>query len=222
MDAPLDADLRAELATRIAALGDSVVVRSSSPLEGEGRWAGAFTSYVGIKPDQIDVAVRGCWASVYSRDVLERCEHEGIDPASLRLAVLIQSAIEFEAGGAARVERDDVVHVTATRGSPAGLMTGWEPGEEILVDSRSTVPASGTRILGGERLIAVADLTRRVRALRGDDLIEWGTAPGFGVLLLQSQRTLYAARDQFAQYRLARLQALVALCKALGGGWNAY
>ena len=39
--------------------------------------------------------------------------------------------------------------------------------------------------------------------------------------LLETQRTMYAARDQFAQYRLARLQALVSLCKALGGGWEA-
>ena len=39
--------------------------------------------------------------------------------------------------------------------------------------------------------------------------------------LLEAQRTLYAARDQFTQYKLARLQALVGLCKALGGGWNA-
>ena len=38
--------------------------------------------------------------------------------------------------------------------------------------------------------------------------------------VLESQRTLYTARDQFSQYRLARLQALVALCKALGGGWE--
>lgn len=38
--------------------------------------------------------------------------------------------------------------------------------------------------------------------------------------LLEAQRTLYAARDQFTQYKLARLQALVGLCKALGGGWN--
>jgi outer membrane protein TolC len=31
---------------------------------------------------------------------------------------------------------------------------------------------------------------------------------------------VYAARDQFIQYKLARLQALVGLCKALGGGWT--
>ena len=39
--------------------------------------------------------------------------------------------------------------------------------------------------------------------------------------LLEAQRVLYESRDQFIQYRLARLEALVALCKALGGGWRA-
>jgi outer membrane protein, multidrug efflux system len=39
--------------------------------------------------------------------------------------------------------------------------------------------------------------------------------------VLEAQRTLYIARDQFSQYRFARLEALVALYKALGGGWQA-
>ncbi|HEY0295458.1 MAG TPA: efflux transporter outer membrane subunit, partial [Bordetella sp.] len=38
--------------------------------------------------------------------------------------------------------------------------------------------------------------------------------------LLDAQRTLYDAQDQAAQLRLARLQASVALYKALGGGWQ--
>ena len=38
--------------------------------------------------------------------------------------------------------------------------------------------------------------------------------------MLEAQRTLYAARDQYSQYKLARLQAVVSLCKALGGGWQ--
>ncbi len=38
--------------------------------------------------------------------------------------------------------------------------------------------------------------------------------------VLEAQRNLYAARDLFSQYQLARLQARVALCKALGGGWE--
>jgi outer membrane protein TolC len=39
--------------------------------------------------------------------------------------------------------------------------------------------------------------------------------------VLEAQKTLYVAREQYAQYKLARLQALVSLCKALGGGWQA-
>jgi len=38
--------------------------------------------------------------------------------------------------------------------------------------------------------------------------------------VLEAQKVLYAARDQYSLYRLARLQALVGLCKALGGGWQ--
>jgi NodT family efflux transporter outer membrane factor (OMF) lipoprotein len=38
--------------------------------------------------------------------------------------------------------------------------------------------------------------------------------------VLDAQRTLYQARDQLGQIKLARLQAIVALYKALGGGWT--
>lgn len=40
------------------------------------------------------------------------------------------------------------------------------------------------------------------------------------VAVLEAQRALIAARDQRAQYRLARLESLVNLNKALGGRWN--
>jgi outer membrane protein, multidrug efflux system len=38
--------------------------------------------------------------------------------------------------------------------------------------------------------------------------------------VLDAQRTLYGARDQLGQIRLQRLQAIVGLYKALGGGWT--
>jgi NodT family efflux transporter outer membrane factor (OMF) lipoprotein len=37
--------------------------------------------------------------------------------------------------------------------------------------------------------------------------------------VLEAQRSLVTAQEQFSQYQLARLQAAVGLCKALGGGW---
>jgi multidrug efflux system outer membrane protein len=39
------------------------------------------------------------------------------------------------------------------------------------------------------------------------------------VTVLQTQQTLYQAEDALAQARLARLQAIVSLYQALGGGW---
>jgi NodT family efflux transporter outer membrane factor (OMF) lipoprotein len=39
------------------------------------------------------------------------------------------------------------------------------------------------------------------------------------VTVLQTQQTLYQAEDALAQYQLARLQAVVSLYQALGGGW---
>jgi outer membrane protein TolC len=39
--------------------------------------------------------------------------------------------------------------------------------------------------------------------------------------LLDAQRTLYQATDSLGQIKLARLQAVVALYQALGGGWRA-
>ncbi|NWC91198.1 MULTISPECIES: efflux transporter outer membrane subunit [unclassified Pseudomonas] len=39
--------------------------------------------------------------------------------------------------------------------------------------------------------------------------------------VLETQRTLYAAQDQNVQLRLSRMQASIALYKAIGGGWQA-
>ena len=38
--------------------------------------------------------------------------------------------------------------------------------------------------------------------------------------VLETQRTLFAAQDLNVQLRLSRLQASIALYKALGGGWT--
>jgi len=40
------------------------------------------------------------------------------------------------------------------------------------------------------------------------------------VTLTQTQQTLFTAQDTLAQVRLSRLQAVVTLYQALGGGWS--
>jgi outer membrane protein, multidrug efflux system len=57
------------------------------------------------------------------------------------------------------------------------------------------------------------------RAFEGAKL-RYQAGSGDYLTLLEAQRTLYLARDQLVQYKLARLTALVSLSKALGGGWT--
>ncbi|HEY2341109.1 MAG TPA: TolC family protein, partial [Steroidobacteraceae bacterium] len=101
--------------------------------------------------------------------------------------------------------------------------------QELLASYRAAIIASlvdvEKALAAVQHLDAVREFQRgsvaeSERAFEGAQL-RYQRGSGDFLTLLESQRALYAARDQFAQYRLARLQALVTLGKALGGGWNA-
>jgi outer membrane protein, multidrug efflux system len=101
--------------------------------------------------------------------------------------------------------------------------------QELLATYRAAIIASlvdvekalaAVQHLDAVREFQQGSVAESERAFEGAHL-RYQRGSGDFLTLLESQRTLYAARDQLAQYRLARLQALVALCKALGGGWNA-
>jgi outer membrane protein TolC len=87
-----------------------------------------------------------------------------------------------------------------------------------LVDAENSL--SAIRHLDAARAFQVESLTQSERAFEGARL-RYKEGSGDFVTVIEAQKTLYAARDQFSQYKLARLQALVSLCKALGGGWQA-
>ncbi|HEY2676129.1 MAG TPA: efflux transporter outer membrane subunit [Steroidobacteraceae bacterium] len=69
------------------------------------------------------------------------------------------------------------------------------------------------------RALQEQNVAQSTRAFEGATL-RYHAGTGDFLTVLEAQRTLFAARDQYSQYRLARFQALVALCKALGGGWQ--
>jgi outer membrane protein TolC len=70
------------------------------------------------------------------------------------------------------------------------------------------------------RMLQEENVSQSERAFDGATL-RYKAGSGDFLTVLEAQRTLYAARDQFSQYRFARFQAFVALYKALGGGWQA-
>ena len=99
---------------------------------------------------------------------------------------------------------------------------------ELLSAYRASILAALTDVenalsaiqhLNQARDFEVESVAQTERAFEGARA-RYQAGSGDFLTLLEAQRTLYAARDQFIQYKLARLQALVGLCKALGGGWT--
>jgi NodT family efflux transporter outer membrane factor (OMF) lipoprotein len=99
--------------------------------------------------------------------------------------------------------------------------------EELLVSYRAAIVASLVDVENALGAIHTLDearnfqnetVTQSERAFEGAKL-RYREGAGDFLAMLEAQRTLYSARDQYDQYKLARLQAVVSLCKALGGGW---
>jgi hypothetical protein len=188
------------------------IVRSSSPLEGDPRWSGAFSSIAEVGRDEIASAVRSCWASAFAPDPLERLEACGMEPEQLELAVLIQPEIRPDAGGLARISSDGgEVTIDAVRGHPAAMLSGWTEAATVVhlrgegwteigwsfphlaQKTRADHAGRGDTGHGDEgvtaaTVLAVARMVAMARQALGDDVIEWAVV-GDDVWLLQSGRS---------------------------------
>ncbi len=87
-----------------------------------------------------------------------------------------------------------------------------------LVDVENALAA--IRHLDAARDFQKENMEQSQRAFEGAQY-RYKQGAGDFLSVLEAQRILYTVRDQFIQYKLARLQALVSLSKALGGGWQA-
>ncbi len=179
-----DDDLLAELVDRLADLGRPLIVRSSSPLEADGAFSGAFSSFHGIDDAELATALRGCWGSAFSVSVLDRASAIGTDPEALALAVLIQPELRPDLGGSARVRNDGSVVVTATDGPLRALMDGHVEGLTAVVEPDGTVDSSPFDV---EVARDVAALARSASQRLDHQLIEWAALDG-RVHLLQSRQ----------------------------------
>jgi phosphohistidine swiveling domain-containing protein len=174
----IDSALTEELRGAVDALGGRVIVRSSSPLESDGRWAGAFSSVTGVGQEAVATAVRSCWASAFALDPLRRLDGCGLELEALELAVLVQPEIVPDSGGVARITANALV-VEGVRGHPGALLTGWAEGAR---------DGALAELVGSRTVAEAAEVAERVYAELGDDMIEWAGCGG-NVWLLQSLRS---------------------------------
>jgi phosphoenolpyruvate synthase/pyruvate phosphate dikinase len=197
----LDDGLAAALRGAVTELGGRVIVRSSSPLESDPRWSGAFSSVAEVGPGDVVAAVRSCWASAFAVDPLGRLGACGLPPEALELGVLLQPEVRPLAGGVARVVHAGgaaaaEVTVEGVLGHPGALLSGWAEGASARVPLPAGPRGDGWQpgedglagLIGPAMVAAVAALAGRAWRLLGDDVIEWAATDG-GIWLLQSGRS---------------------------------
>ena len=134
---------------------------------------------------------------------------EGTGPALTLGASLTQTIFD---AGRRRAARDEAqAHETELIATYRAAILS------ALVDVETALAA--IQHLNAQRSAQAENVAQSERAWEGARL-RYRAGSGDFLSVLDAQRTLNSAREQMSQYRLARLQAIVSLCKALGGGWE--
>jgi hypothetical protein len=167
-------------------LGAPLIVRSSSPLESDPRWSGAFSSVAEVGAGDIATAVRSVWASAFAPDPIERLGACGLAPESVDMAVLIQPELRPACGGTARTSAGGV-RIEGVTGHPGPMLSGWADGASATVTADGTATGPLATLINPGIIAEVAQVMMNVFSVLGDDTIEWASADG-QVWLLQSRR----------------------------------
>jgi outer membrane protein TolC len=134
---------------------------------------------------------------------------EGTGPSLIFGAAIVQSIFD---AGRRRAVRDE-----ATAKEQELLATYRSSILSALVDVETALAA--VRHLELQQPAQAEYLLQSERASEGARLRFREGATDY-LTLFEAQRLYYTARDQFSQYKLARLQAIIGLSRALGGGWQ--
>ncbi len=214
----LDPDLHSDVARAVSKLGSNLAVRSSSVLEGDGKWSGAFASYLDVAPSEIETAIAGCWASAFTVATLERFGAAGLQPGAAPMAVLVQPAIEPEFGGVALIDEHGNVEILGIEGSPAPLVQGWESGVRMFVGPGGEITSSDEALfyLPPDLIREVTEQVRAAHRMTGANAAEWGfESRGLSLLQLGIRQVppLPSDRRRPKKIRVTSDERLVALSR---------
>ena len=147
--------LRAEIADEYAALGGDVpvAVRSSATAEDlpEASFAGQQDTYLNVRGlEDLLVAVRDCWASLWTARAMAYRARQAIDPTTVSLAVVVQQMVDANAAGVmftanpSNGHRDETV-ISAAWGLGESVVSGSVNTDNIVVsEADGTVLSSET------------------------------------------------------------------------------
>jgi phosphohistidine swiveling domain-containing protein len=123
-----------------------VAVRSSATAEDlpGASFAGQQETYLNVRgPDALVEAVKGCWASLWTARAMAYRQNQGIDPASVSLAVVVQRMVEAAAAGILFTAdpvtgRRDRTVISAAWGLGEAVVGGMVTPDTLVVDGPSS------------------------------------------------------------------------------------
>jgi rifampicin phosphotransferase len=183
--APIPEDMAREITEAWVALGEvPVAVRSSATAEDleEASFAGQQDTYLNVRgAEALLEAVRECWASLWTERAVAYRARQGIDPAELALAVVVQRMVEAEAAGVmftanpTNGRRDELV-LSAAWGLGESVVGGSVTTDDLVVEkaglrvaSRTTADKAVMTVYAQERTAEVPVPADRRRAPVLDD-----------------------------------------------------
>ncbi len=191
----LPAEILDALYAGLAALGEgSLAVRSSAVAEDlpDASFAGQYETFLNVSgPNELETAVRRCWASAFKEHVAVYRERQGLKVTPM--AVLVQKMVPAEAAGVAFTAnpvsgaRGELV-VNAVRGLGERLVSGQaSPDEWIVRDRDAHCQKAPEEALTVEQVLGIAKVARQVESHFGSPQdIEWAIADG-QLYLLQTR-----------------------------------
>jgi pyruvate,water dikinase len=209
--APLMDAWRAQRATSGHAIRSSALIEDRA----DANFAGQFESFLGIVDEaEFLIAVRACWAALWTSNARRYMENHGLDPASTAMAVLIQPTVAARASGGGLSETaEGQMLISATWGLGSAIAQGEVVPDRIVLsrqgfvrtieagrkDHRETCGHTGTApeavpkalvrepSLDAGQAVTLGRLIRKAEALMGIPVeIEWALDDE-GFKLLQSR-----------------------------------
>lgn len=181
-----------------------VAVRSSATAEDlpGSAFAGQHDSYLNVcGADNVLVAVRACWGSLFSERAVAYRARMRIDPATVKMGVVVQTMVAPDAAGVMLTadpvtgHRDRVV-LNASTGSGEAVVSGWVTPDHLVIEDggrivRRPAPAgsdnAGVGALGDALALRLADLGRLIADhFRRPQDVEWALRDG-QLFILQSR-----------------------------------
>jgi len=198
----------------VTAPGGRGVVRSSALVEdrADSSFAGQFESFLELQnEEEFLVAVRACWAALWSTRALRYMATHGLDPADTAMALVVQPlvAARVSGGGLSRTAEGDMV-INAAPGLGSVIAQGEVAPDRYVLDRSGALretalgrkyhgiqcvhgrkalsrSLSGVRCLEGEQVAEIGLLMRKSEEVIGGPVeIEWA-ADARGVVLLQAR-----------------------------------